>query len=367
MLVTRRQKRGAEVSAANLSKGLHERGHRIIWAGLYPPKNDVLELDGIMNIDLKGGTSFFSIAKWRHLRKIIKEYKVTIIQANGSDTLKYALAARWGFTSCKVIYRNISLVSYWIGASTLRKLFYRWLSQKADYVVSVGKPSREDFIKTYQYPENKISVIHRGIPVHPLDKKTCRDKIIVEFNLPQDAKILVWAGALSIEKDPLFALEVFCRVQKRMNPVFLIYAGKGNLDKELLQEKARLGLDHIILTGYREDLPALLAGSDLLILTSRIEGVPGVVLEAGVQQTVSVAINVGGVGEAIEDGKTGVLISERDADLFANQVIDLLNNSSLLSQYAEAAFQNVKNHFHEAVTTGAFVELYRRLSLTNKL
>jgi glycosyltransferase involved in cell wall biosynthesis len=365
MLVTRRQKRGAEVSAANLSRQLTLKGHQVIWVGLYPAGDDELILDGMVNIDLKGGTSFFSMAKWLDLRSIIKKYKVDIIQANGSDNLKYAIASTWGIASCKVIYRNISLVSYWIGNSFLKKLFYGGLSRKADHVVSVGEPSRKDFIKTYSYPENKISVIHRGIPVNPLDKKECRKFLQNEFSIPNEATILVWAGALSVEKDPILALEILERISQQKDSIYLVYAGKGILENAIRRQAAEKSLSNVILAGYRQDLSVFLAGADVLLLTSQIEGVPGVVLEAAVEQTIAVATHVGGVGEAIMHGETGILVSNRDPQYFAQQVIDLLNDPVKQQKMSIAAFDNVKHKFDEKVTTDAFIKLYCQLTTNN--
>jgi glycosyltransferase involved in cell wall biosynthesis len=362
MLVTRRQKRGAEVSAANLSRQLIKSGHRIIWVGLYKPGVDELKLEDAENIDLPGNdASFLSIKKSRAIAKLISKYAIDIVQANGSDTLKHAVLAKMLNGRAKLVYRNISLVSFWLKNSTIKKIIYRWFSRRADHVVSVGKHSLKDFIETFQYDPAKISVINRGIPIQVHSREAAKMQIIEEFGLPADAKIIVWAGALSAEKNPTFMISVMQELTRLQPSAILIMAGKGpeeDLIKEMIAESS---LKNVLLAGYRNQLGVLLAAADLLALSSRIEGVPGVVLEAAAQQTPAVAINVGGVGEAIDHNITGVLIGSHDEKSFAAKLNELLSDEPLRSKMGAAAAQRVKDQFDEHQKTAEFIALYESL------
>lgn len=365
MLVTKRQKRGAEVSAANLSMQLIKRGHRIIWVGLYKPSGDVLEIENAVNIDLniKEG-SLLSISKCIQLAKIIREYKADIVQANGSATLKYAVFARWFMRkgSASIIYRNISTVSFWIRNSFLKRHFYSWICNKADHVVSVGEKSKKDFMETFHFPSSKISVINRGIPVETEDKIQARKEVASEFGLPEDANILLWAGALSSEKNPTFMINVMKELCRYDYKAYLVMAGKGP-ESELIKEMiADVSLEkHVVLAGYRKDLSKLLAAADILLLSSYIEGVPGVVLEAAVQSTPTIAVNVGGVAEAIRDDETGMLMRNHDEPAFAGKIRELLDNPVKRRRMGEKAQLMVRNQFDENIKTEEFISLYQRL------
>jgi glycosyltransferase involved in cell wall biosynthesis len=362
MLVTKRQHRGAEVSAANLSRQFISKGHRLTWLGLYPHPAGI-QIPGAVNADLPGeGTGFLEWKKIRHLSRLIREFKIDIIQANGSDTLKYAVIAALLAGRGKIVYRNISLISYWVQRSYFKKILYRWLMRGADHVVSVGEASRNDFINTMRFPPDKISVIRRGIPFRKLEKQSARQQLLKTFALPSEAFVLVWAGSFSSEKDPFLAIETFRCISKNLKPIYLIMAGAGPLESQTHQLIAHYDLtDRILLLGHRSDLDLLLAGSNLLLLTSAVEGVPGVVLEAAIQETPSVCTNVGGVREVIIEGITGILIEERSAQHLSNAITELIHDASRVAQMGKSAQQWVKEEFDEQKNTIAFENLYQQL------
>lgn len=129
-LVTKRQYRGAEVFAANLSSELLILGHEIIFAGLYKNNNEILTVDNALNIDLalkKEG--FLSLKLIKNLVRLIKTTKPDVIQCNGSDTLKYMVAASYFLPEVPILYRNISMISEWVD-NTSKKVLYRNLFKK---------------------------------------------------------------------------------------------------------------------------------------------------------------------------------------------------------------------------------------------
>lgn len=109
-LVTKRQYRGAEVFAAELSGLLADAGHTVYSQDYKAPAN-TLTARSVVNIDLDGSKSPFSVGLLFKLIKPIKKIKPDIIQANGSDTLKYAVFAKLVNPRLNIVYRNISMVS----------------------------------------------------------------------------------------------------------------------------------------------------------------------------------------------------------------------------------------------------------------
>jgi len=366
MLVTRRQLRGAEVSAANLSKQLVARGHNIFWVGLFKINTNPVIVEGAFNIDLRGGDSgFLNLKKLFHLISYIKKNNIEIIQANGSDTLKYAVFATLLNKRVRVVYRNISIVSYWINNSKIKRFFFSWLVSRVDHVVSVGQASKKDFMNTYHYTEKNISVINRGIPIHPLDKLIQKKQILKEIELSEETRILIWAGSLSHEKNPLLMLEIAEQIQNNKIPCVILICGSGVLENELKENIEKRNIKNVKLMGYKKDLSNFLAAADLLILTSYIEGVPGVILEAASQKTPVVAVNVGGVTEAIIDNETGFLIDAHDAILFSQKIRYILDNTSLQEKMSKNAFNFVVENYNEDKKTSDFEDLYLYLTQTD--
>ena len=152
-LINRRHRRGAEVFATLLSDALAERGHDVELLGLYAPPPDELVPQVARFTDL-GTASRLKLNPalvWR-VARYIQAAQPDLVQANGSDTLKYATLAKWvSGGRWPIVYRNISVASQWLRWPGHR-LWGRFLSGGLDYVVSVAEESREDFVATYGVP-----------------------------------------------------------------------------------------------------------------------------------------------------------------------------------------------------------------------
>ncbi len=361
-LVTKRQFRGAELSAFHLSAKLIEYGHEIVWVGVYPLVNDTLDLPGAFQEDLPGNKkSFFNLKKALALKKIIITQGVDVIQANGAETIKYAVAASLLGAPKPIVYRNISQVGFWLKGATVRKMFSRFLLSKAKQIISVGDASKKDMISTFPAFENKTIVINRGVPVKPLNKTEASSNLRARYGLSPDTKVLLWAGAFSKEKNIGMLLEIMKQPTLANAPVVLIMAGRGVLFEEIKDIVEEEFNGKIILAGYQKNLETFYAGSDLFLLTSLIEGVPGVILEAAVQHTPTVSVNVGGVDEVIIQRETGIIVNGYDAKIFAKEVMDLLADAPLCMDMGNKAFALVKDKFDEEKNTRKFVEVYQKL------
>jgi len=359
-LVTKRQYRGAEVFAYNLSKGLIEKGHQILFVGLYKHNDEILELQQAKNIDLaERKTRFTSLKTILKLYQLIKKEQPDIIQCNGSDTLKYAYFVSLFTKTPPIVYRNISMISKWIN-NPLKIFLYRLIFKKVNFVTSVGNYTAADFEKTLKYPKNRISVIRRGIPLINTNPSTARQKLLSELGLKNSDKLVMHAGNFSPEKNHEFLIEVFKRIKEQRNDIKLILAGTGDLWHDIKQKVETAGLsDSIFMLGFRADIQDILSGVDLFVLVSKIEGVPGVILEAAAQKIPAIAIDVGGVSEVIIPNETGILLNNFKPDEFAQNIINLIDNPDLKKQMGEKAYNLFLQNFDQNKTTDQFIKLYK--------
>jgi glycosyltransferase involved in cell wall biosynthesis len=361
-LVTRRQHRGAEVFAASLSKELISRGQQLFFVGLYPAPEQALFVEGAANSDLEIDPSRpLSLRGVRKLASLIQRIDPDVIQANGSDTLKYAIAAQFFSRKRPLLYRNISIVSVWSGAGGWKRWLYQQMFKRVDFVTSVGEQSRADFIRFFDFPPNRISVIRRGVAVKAVDKHAVRASLQCEFGFAQDDFVVMHVGSFSLEKNHSFLLDVWSQKSLSQLSFRLVLVGEGGERTRLEAEVQKRGLgDRIFFAGFRS-VTTLLPGADLLVLCSHVEGVPGVVLEAATFRIPTVAVNVGGVGEVVMDGETGVLLPSHDAALFADSIVRLSEDRSQLKALGDKAFGFVASDFDPAKNAGEFEALYMRL------
>lgn len=363
-VVTRRQLRGAEVFASQLADVLVERGHDARVLGLYESAPSVPETERAESVDLgaSGGSRLSLRTVWR-LARSIQEYDPDIVQANGSDTLKHTVLAR---RACRgrwpIVYRNISVASRWL-RGPLHRAWNRHLMASVDHVVSVSEASARDFIDTYRVPEGRVTVIPQSVIVPDRSARHEAREFLSELTGGTDDHLmLMHIGSFTPEKDHAFLLRVFREVVGKVPSARLALVGTGELVPEVSQLVSQLDLeDRVHLLGSRADAATLVAAADLLLLTSRVEGMPGVVLEAAAQAVPTVATDVGGVSEAVCHGETGLLVRPGDLDSFAAAAADLLESQERREAMGVAARRFVEKEFSLQVVASRYERLYDRL------
>lgn len=362
-LVTKRQYRGAEVFAANLSEELIKFGHEIIFAGLYTNNENVLNVPNAQNVDLvKDKIGSFSPAVVKRIIELIKEERPDVIQCNGSDTLKYMVAASFFLPKTPILYRNISMISKWM-YGVPKKMLYHQIFHRISHVSSVGNEAVEDFISTFHYPREKTSVIRRGIPVKEVNQVDAREKLLFQLGLSPTDKVVMHIGNFSPEKNHIFLIDVFEKLKNSHPKIKLVCVGDGVLYSQIQKEIKHRNLeDTVYLMGFKKNIPGLLAAADLCVLPSKVEGVPGVVLEAAIQKKPTIATNVGGVKEVLIDKETGYCIDDFDKEEFTNKIIELTANAKLLGEMGNNAFTLALEEFNPSKNAKKFESLYFELS-----
>jgi glycosyltransferase involved in cell wall biosynthesis len=139
----------------------------------------------------------------------------------------------------------------------------------------------------------------------------------------------------------------------------LVGDGRDRVDVE--RELERLGLDgRVELLGERDDVPELLAGSDVFVLSSRAEGMPLAILEAMAAGLPVVASDVGGIGELVVDGETGVLVRPGDRDALAAALERVAGDGALRKRMGAAARARAEALFDLPRFLEAHAALYER-------
>jgi glycosyltransferase involved in cell wall biosynthesis len=363
-IVTRRQRRGAEVFACQLGDELSRRGHEVALVGLFPAGPDPLTPARGTVTDLDGASGPLSLRLVRDVGALLRRFQPDLVQANGSVTLKYAaIAKRWSGGRWPLVYRNISIASYWARRRTQR-LWGQWLMRSVEHVAAVSGESGVDFGKTYGVPESRITAIPIGVEIPAVSDRTLeRERLTRLAGLPSDSRAVMHIGSFSPEKNHVWLLDAFRVIVDREPGARLVLVGDGALKALVESTIQELGLrDHVRLLGARSAAAALLAGADVFVLPSLIEGIPGVILEAAAQGVPTVATSVGSVDEAVLDGQTGKLVASGDKEGFVSAVVGLLHDSELRSRMGAAARQFAKERYDMAEIVSRFEALYERLS-----
>ena len=177
--------------------------------------------------------------------------------------------------------------------------------------------------------------------------------------LEGDPPRIVTVGRLAAPKDALTLLRALATLGPL--PFSARLVGDGP-DRPAVEAEIRsLGLgDRVEPAGSRADVPALLAGADVFVLSSRSEGAPFSILEAMAAGLPVVATDVGGVRELVADGETGLLVPAGDPARLAEALRRLLEDPALRRRLGAAGHARARERFDLRALRDAHLELYAR-------
>ncbi len=362
-LLSSNQRRGAQVFAVQLLRALRGRVDQRVAVLRESP--DGVRFD-VPTVFLDGDRMVLpgvrvSLRAVRALRRLISEWEPDIVHFSGGELLKHAVPAAAG-RHTRLVYRRIGSA---VGRDFHgpRRLFYRALLAGVTAVVAVGEEVRRETIETLRQPPERVITIRGGREVASMRPARDRHATRRALGLGPESEVLLWLGALTWEKDPLAALDVLTRLRRDRPGAVLLLAGDGPLRGALDAEVTARGMEGAVrILGSRADVPDLLAASDVAILTSRTEGIPGLLIEAGMTGLPAVSYDVVGVPEVVENGRTGILVPSGDVEALAVGALRLLGDVAARRRMGEAARERCLATFDIATAADRYVALYRELT-----
>ena len=192
-----------------------------------------------------------------------------------------------------------------------------------------------------------------------------RHRIRSELRIAPDELIVTMASRLLYDKGVAEYVEAARTIKGSRFGVHLLLAGeidpgnRGSVTSQDLQQWSEEGSIRFI--GYRDDMPALLATSDIVALpTYYPEGIPRVLIEAAAMARPIVSTTIPGVAEIVEDGVNGLLVPPRDADALASAIEELLDNPDLRAEYGKAGRVKAEREYDDREVAQRYVEEYRK-------
>ncbi|MGA1840810.1 MAG: glycosyltransferase family 4 protein [bacterium] len=227
----------------------------------------------------------------------------------------------------------------------LKEKFFEYITRPlVKKYIAVSNARKEELIRK-GINESKISVIQNGVDYDLFSNVQNKNKgdFRKEFSINDSDTIIALIGHLGIEKGHIFFLQSAKIILENNNAVRFVVVGDGYLKDELIGKTRDIGIEeHVIFTGFRNDIPNIIKSIDILVLPSINEGMPMVILEAMSASKPVVASNVGGIPEMIVDGETGYLVPPCDINRLAEALIRLVNDPKKMKDFGNAGFKRVK-------------------------
>jgi glycosyltransferase involved in cell wall biosynthesis len=194
--------------------------------------------------------------------------------------------------------------------------FERRMARGTDRVLAVSHATAEDLLRLGVVEEERLVVVPPGVELAPLLELRGRSGVLRELvGAGEDVFLCGVLGRLAAVKLPGRAVDVFEMLARRHPRLQLVFVGDGS-ERRMLEGRIE-GLpaelrERVHLIGARTDVPAVLADLDAVLLTSRSEGLPVSLIEAGAAGLPVVAASVGGVAEVVAHERTGFLGADTD-------------------------------------------------------
>jgi len=237
-----------------------------------------------------------------------------------------------------------------------------------DMLFTQSSEDQETAIRAGIANEGKIIWIGNGVDVSAFRVESDL-AVRAGLGLGPNAKVIGFIGRLVREKGVEELLEAIGQVIKEIPEAKLLVVGdtlasdRDRRTTERLQELIQQNnLEaRIEFTGFRDDIPELLAIMDLFVLPSHREGMPRSILEAMAAGKPVVATNIRGSREEVVHGETGYLVPVNDPNRLAEAIIGILSDRMLAERMGEAGRQRAVDFFDEAQVLEKQLSVYRTL------
>jgi glycosyltransferase involved in cell wall biosynthesis len=337
---------GQEIRTLHEARWTAERGWRVILA--CEPGGPLLEharRAGLhaVPIPMKAAWDVRAVAR---LLRLIRRERVSIVHTHSSvDAWVAGMAARSAGVPV-VRTRHVSIA--------IRRGFnpvYTWL---ADRIITSGEAIRRLVVAAGAQP-GRVVAIPAGVDLASFPFRRRSEDLARDLGAspPVIGSVAMFRGS----KGHAHLIEAFASVRARHPRATLLLVGDGirRAWVEGLVREAGLG-DAVVFTGFRRDIAALLGTMDCFVLAStRTEGVPQSLLQAFAAGVPVVATDVGGVGEVVVDGVTGLLARSED---LARGVERVLEDPDGAAARALAARRLVEERFSHVAAMTRLLDLY---------
>jgi len=277
---------------------------------------------------------------------LVRRYDVVHTHGSKAGILGRLAAHRAG--SSRVIHTGHTFPIQW--ARGMRGRFYRALERRAsfwcDTVVALTQAQRSMLIEQQVCPSEKIVVLPNAVALPEALSPERRRLAREELELPPDAPVAAMLGRIVQQKDPLLFAQAAAAALRLRPDLYFVWIGEGPMRRRMLRHALLLGVPEgrLRATGQRDGATSLLPAADLLMMTTRFEGMPYAVLEAMAAGLPVVAVDVPGMAEVVQHGVTGSLVAA-DPGLLAMQVVALAGDELLRRKFGEAGRNVVKQRF----------------------
>jgi glycosyltransferase involved in cell wall biosynthesis len=349
---------GAEAVILNLARTLRDGPHECVLGVFSNSINPNLQLHEIALkegfeshlIACKGKVDRAAIAK---IRELVTRTGADVVHTHGYKADIYVYLALRGLgvplvSTCHTWYDTDFFLSIYGMAD-------RFVLRKYARVVAVSDEVKQRLLKA-GVGEEKIRMVRNGLDLRPFDEALASHR---KDTRPERALVVGLVGRLAWEKGVDVFLRAAAKVLVEFPETRFVVVGEGP-DQEMLERLIDTLMIHesVELLGRREEMASVYASLDVMVSSSRQEGLPMAILEGMASGLALVATAVGAVPTVVVDGRTGVLVAAEDAGLLAAGIVELLRDPAKRRRLGDAARRLIEEEYSAARMAKEYLRVY---------
>ena len=284
------------------------------------------------------------------IREIIKQEKPDLVNTHTSKSgVLGRIAAKSVSWNLPVVHTYLGHLIY--GYFGKPKIFIFTLIEKimslfTSAAVAITSETKKSLLKEGVGKNLRWEVIRIGLP---------KKNVVIKLNYGEQKLKILWVGRFTDIKNPNFAIETLKELEQRMPGIYeLTMVGGGELYNEIMKVSKGLPVNF---TGWVIDPFKNIEEFDILMMTSKNEGLPLVILEAAMYARPTISTDVGGVSEFIIDGKTGYLVGNKPNEM-ATKLLDFVKNKKDLFSVGQNAKDLLNEEFSSEFMASRHLDLY---------
>lgn len=299
----------------------------------------------------------------KHIAGLIKENNYDVIHAEASKDL-------WFLVPSLIFARRNTplLLTKHVGSSIVKKdILHRIIYKRVDLALAISEVIKTNLIKTTPLKKEKICLLHDSIDVKRFDpNKTDRLKIRREFDISDNEIVIGMTGRFSPGKGHEEFIAAARELSVIHNNLRFMIVGEASRGEEKYADKikaiaAESGiLSKIIFTGYRKDIPDILAAMDIYLFPSHAEAFGLALVEAMSMERPTVCSNSDGVLDIAVEGVTSFLFPPGRQNDLLKKVEQLIVDPEKRIEFGKEGRKRVLKKFDTQRFTKDLLNIYYR-------
>jgi glycosyltransferase involved in cell wall biosynthesis len=301
---------------------------------------------------------------YKKIKEIISDFKPDIVHTHASKAGALGRMAAYELNVPVIIHTFHGHVfdAYFSNiSSSFYKNIERYLAKKSSAIIAISEIQKYDLAHKYHIcQEEKIKVIPLGFDLGKFQENIPdkRKKFRKDFNVADDEIAIAIIGRLVPIKNHEFFLYAIKHIHTRTNKSFRVFIVGDGESRQSIQEKANeLELSFtdkinesnknlITFTSWIKEVDRVIAGVDIVALSSLNEGTPVSLIEAQAGNKPIVSTNVGGIENIVISGETALLSDNYDMIKFSENLLSLIEDQNLREKLSSKGWNHVKEKFH---------------------